>query len=57
MPSKTTIACSGVVLLLALGIAAPAFSQSGAPASPPDGSVLPFPTAPSASVAAPRLQG
>ncbi|NVO13531.1 MAG: arylsulfatase [Rhodoplanes sp.] len=56
MPSQKAIARSGVALFLALGIATPALSQSAAPAVPADGSVLPFPTVPSASVAAPRLQ-
>jgi len=44
---------AGASLLILIG---PAFAQRVQNAAPADGSVLPFPRAPSASIAAPRLQ-
>ena len=51
---QTTIRSSACALLLVCSSVFPAWSQGAA--TPNDGSVLPFPPAPSASIAAPRLQ-
>ncbi|HUL86677.1 MAG TPA: arylsulfatase [Pseudolabrys sp.] len=51
---QTTIRSSACALLLVCSCVFPAWSQGAA--TPNDGSVLPFPPAPSASIAAPRLQ-
>ncbi len=51
---QATIRSGAFSLLLLCGCAVPAWAQGAA--APNDGSVLPFPPAPSASVAAPRLQ-
>jgi arylsulfatase A-like enzyme len=56
MRQRRTTTCSFVASVALLGLMGPAFAQRNTSVAAADGSVLPFPGAPSASIAAPRLQ-